>query len=86
MHWYLQTNPMVARLKINPVVHYMLEGEMAGRRPVPYFDPLWYRETYAIAGGPECPGALPDAPAKPGLQPDADVRCRVVCRAARRRR
>ena len=27
------------------------EGEMAGRRPVPYFDPLWYRETYVIPPG-----------------------------------
>ena len=45
------TNPMVARLKINPAVHYVLEGEMTGRRPVPYFDPLWYRETYAIEAG-----------------------------------
>jgi hypothetical protein len=42
---------MVERLKIDPVVHYILEGEMAGRRPVPYFDPTWYRGTYAVPQG-----------------------------------
>jgi hypothetical protein len=29
-------------------VHYVCEGEAANRRPVPYFDPDWYRTTYGI--------------------------------------
>ena len=50
-HWYLETNPAVARLQINPLVHYVLEGEAADRRPVPYFNPGWYRKTYSIELG-----------------------------------
>jgi hypothetical protein len=46
--WYVQTNPLVERLKINPLVHYILAGEIAGRRPVPYFDPPGYRATYRV--------------------------------------
>jgi hypothetical protein len=41
----------VERLKVNPLVHYIVEGEADGRRPVPYFDPHWYRETYAVPVG-----------------------------------
>ncbi len=38
--WYAETNPMVMRLRINPLTHYLLEGEPANRRPVlPWFDP-----------------------------------------------
>ena len=35
-------------MRINPLVHYIMEGETAGRRPIVYFDPIWYRETYRL--------------------------------------
>jgi hypothetical protein len=41
--WYAETNPAVARLRLNPLTHYILEGEAANRRAVPWFDPSWYR-------------------------------------------
>jgi hypothetical protein len=47
--WYLHTNPRVARLLINPLVHYILEGEAAGCRPGPSFDPGRYRKTHELA-------------------------------------
>jgi hypothetical protein len=33
-------------MAINPLVHYLCEGEAAGRRPAVYFDPAWYSATY----------------------------------------
>jgi hypothetical protein len=39
----------VRRLGINPLTHYILEGEAAGRRPIIYFDPAWYRDAYRLA-------------------------------------
>jgi hypothetical protein len=49
--WYAETNPVISRLKINPLTHYILEGEPANRRPVPWFDPAWYRAEYHIPVG-----------------------------------
>ncbi len=46
--WYAETNPMVAHLGINPATHYAVEGEATNRRPVPWFDPAWYREKYDV--------------------------------------
>ena len=36
IQWYRQTNPGTVRLNINPLVHYVLEGERAERRPIPF--------------------------------------------------
>jgi hypothetical protein len=49
--WYLETNPVIARLRINPLAHYIVEGEPANRRPVPWFDPAWYRSEYHVPDG-----------------------------------
>ena len=49
--WYEETNPAVARLRINPLSHYILEGEPFNRRPVLWFDPVWYRTEYAVTDG-----------------------------------
>lgn len=47
----MQTNPEAARLAVNSLLHYLLVGESAGRRPAIYFDPAWYRQAYAILAG-----------------------------------
>jgi hypothetical protein len=49
--WYAETNPVVERLRINPLTHYILEGEAAHRRPAPWFDPGWYRSAYDVPAG-----------------------------------
>lgn len=49
--WYSETNPVVARLRVNPLSHYILEGEPTNRRPVPWFDPAWYRSEYRVPQG-----------------------------------
>jgi hypothetical protein len=49
--WYVETNPDVARLKVNPLVHYVWEGEARDRRPIVTFDPGWYRATYKVPDG-----------------------------------
>ena len=46
--WYSLRNPDVARAGIDPLAHYLRYGEAEGRRPSPWFDPLWYRRVYAI--------------------------------------
>ena len=33
---------------MNPLTHYILIGEPANRRPVPFFDPDWYRAEYRV--------------------------------------
>jgi hypothetical protein len=47
--WHLQTNPIIARMQLNPLVYYICEGEAAGRRPAVHFDPIWYRQAYREA-------------------------------------
>jgi hypothetical protein len=49
--WYTDTNPEVARLRLNPLTHYTVEGEPANRRPVPWFDPAWYRTQQLVPAG-----------------------------------
>jgi hypothetical protein len=46
--WYVETNPIIARLQINPLTHYIVEGEAANRRPAVWFDPAWYRSEYHV--------------------------------------
>jgi hypothetical protein len=49
--WYAENNQQAARLGVNPLTHYAVEGEAANRRPVPWFDPLWYRTQYSVPAG-----------------------------------
>jgi hypothetical protein len=51
LEWYGETNPAVTRLGINPLSHYILEGEPANRRPTPWFDPGWYRSEHNVPPG-----------------------------------
>ena len=39
--YYISRNPDAA--DTNPLIHYIAIGEAAGRRPVLFFDPAWYR-------------------------------------------
>ncbi|WP_231490340.1 glycoside hydrolase family 99-like domain-containing protein [Gluconobacter roseus] len=32
-------------------MHYILRGEQEGRRPIAWFDPVWYARTYSVPGG-----------------------------------
>jgi hypothetical protein len=48
--WYLAHNPDAAAGG-NPLVHYVLRGELAGAAPSPWFEPAWYRQHYALAPG-----------------------------------
>ena len=43
--WYCARNPEVG--EADPLLHYALIGEAAGRDPSPLFDVAWYRATYA---------------------------------------
>jgi hypothetical protein len=49
--WYLVRNPDVARVGIDPLAHYLRYGEVEGRRPSPWFDPIWYRIAYDVPAG-----------------------------------
>ncbi len=40
--WYLATYPDIAAADIDPLTHFYFYGFKEGRRPNPYFDPLWY--------------------------------------------
>jgi glycosyltransferase involved in cell wall biosynthesis len=40
--WYLATYPDIAAADIDPLTHFYFYGYKEGRRPNPYFDPLWY--------------------------------------------
>ncbi len=80
--WYQQTNPQVARLKIDPLVHYILRGRN-GRPPTrTVFRSAMVSRDLRDTGRSGGAGAFPDASAQPGIQPDATVRRRLVCRAA----
>ncbi|MBI1361016.1 MAG: hypothetical protein GC155_12120 [Alphaproteobacteria bacterium] len=39
--YYLSQGPIAPHT--DPLTHYLLVGEKAGRRPIPGFDPVWYR-------------------------------------------
>ena len=46
--WYLTRNRDVAYAGLDPLAHYQRYGEAEGRRPSPWFDPLWYRAAYDV--------------------------------------
>jgi hypothetical protein len=45
-NYYLINYPDVRQSPLHPVEHFRQYGWREGRRPNPYFDPLWYSETY----------------------------------------
>ena len=45
--YYRERNPDLANVT-DLLWHYMLAGEIEGRRPNPYFDPAWYRTKYGV--------------------------------------
>ena len=44
--WYLDQHPEVARAKMNPLIHYLRKGWLAGYDPSPIFSVTWYRKNY----------------------------------------
>ncbi len=46
--WYNRRNPDVVRAGIDPLAHYLRYGEAEGRRPSPWFNPMWYRMVYDV--------------------------------------
>lgn len=49
--FYLEQNPDVRAAGLDPLLHYIWAGEREGRRPVPYFDPAWYRTRFSLPEG-----------------------------------
>jgi len=45
-NWYLKTNTDVAKLGLDPLRHFLLDGRAEGRRPGPNFEPDWYLASY----------------------------------------
>ncbi|WP_240775236.1 glycoside hydrolase family 99-like domain-containing protein [Neokomagataea tanensis] len=35
----------------NPLLHYITHGEREGRKPISWFDPVWYKQTYTVPEG-----------------------------------
>jgi Glycosyltransferase WbsX len=52
--WYLAQYVDVAADGVNPLVHYISNGEAENRKPSPLFDPDWYRQTYRPPAGELC--------------------------------
>jgi len=48
--WYLEQNPDVAHAKINPLLHYLVNGGFERRDPGPGFSSGWYIDTYEDVG------------------------------------
>ena len=44
--WYLTKYPDIAKAKIDPARHYLLNGGFEGRDPGPDFDSSWYMDTF----------------------------------------
>ena len=42
--WYLDNNPDVAAIGVNPLFHYLTSGHREGRQPNPLFSDHWYRD------------------------------------------
>jgi glycosyltransferase involved in cell wall biosynthesis len=49
--YYLKTHPDVGGATIPLLEHFYLAGTYEGRRPNPYFDPLWYMRTHGDLDG-----------------------------------
>jgi SAM-dependent methyltransferase len=50
--YYLANNPDVARLGLDPLLHFIRFGAAEGRRPHALFDPSWYRRQHAAVVPP----------------------------------
>lgn len=57
--YYLQSNPDVAAAGIHPFVHYVCQGHVEGRRPIPY-PPPEYSSRYAVAEPEYIPRLSPE--------------------------
>jgi hypothetical protein len=53
-HWYLGHYSDVAISGINPLVHYILYGNLEDRTPSELFDPAWYRKHYKLPSNELC--------------------------------
>ena len=57
--WYLAVNDDVRAAGHDPLAHYLNNGHLEGRNPTPWFETLWYRDTYLADGkstvNNECP-------------------------------
>ena len=47
--FYLATNADVAEAGLDPYQHYERSGATEGRRPVPWFDPIWYAHSLGLS-------------------------------------
>ena len=54
-NYYLIANPDVREVGRDAIFHFHAHGWREGRRPNPYFDPLWYAARYLSAGSAENP-------------------------------
>ncbi len=52
--YYLAQNPDVRAAGVNPLLHYLLDGDREARRPTDFFDPAWYRAAYAVPPTQTC--------------------------------
>ncbi|NVJ97155.1 MAG: glycosyltransferase [Alphaproteobacteria bacterium] len=53
--WYSQSHTDLWHKDLNPLAHFVSKGANEGRRPNPFFDLMWYRETYAEEVGDQNP-------------------------------
>jgi glycosyltransferase involved in cell wall biosynthesis len=44
--WYVHTNSDLKDAGVSPALHYVSHGDEEGRKPNPYFDPIWYAKKY----------------------------------------
>ena len=52
--YYLRQNTDVLQAGINPLLHYLLDGDREGRHPVDFFDPVWYRGAHDVTPTQTC--------------------------------
>lgn len=56
--FYCSHNGDVAAAGVDPALHYVMHGDVEGRKPNPWFDPVWYSKKYFDRPPPR--GALRD--------------------------
>jgi predicted nuclease with TOPRIM domain len=72
-NYYLSQGPIAPHT--NALRHYLLVGENDGRRPIPGFDPTWYRKHFSNppAGADSLLGHFFSQGAEQGLSPSAEL-------------
>lgn len=74
--FYLERNPDVRDLGLNPLVHYLRYGEAEHRWPSLHFDPDWFRACHSLGAGDHCLSHLmsqltiQELSPNPGFEPD----------------